>query len=149
MYCVVCRCLHAQRKYGNPVNCEHCKLKCAFHKSTEAKKKVNTILRLCVWINITVNRLMERHCVYYVHWITKRHYSKELMILDTKTNSKLYFTILVLLLIYYVVCLFLKKLNWMSLHSHLLLHLLPHLLFLFIIQYHLLLGYNYPFHLEV
>lgn len=35
------RCVHSEKKYGPPVACDDCKLKCAFRKPEETRKKVN------------------------------------------------------------------------------------------------------------
>ena len=35
------RCVHSEKKYGPPSECEQCKLVCAFKKPDDIKKKVN------------------------------------------------------------------------------------------------------------
>ena len=37
---VGCRCLSSEKKYGAPVVCEQCKLKCAFERPQNQKEKV-------------------------------------------------------------------------------------------------------------
>lgn len=39
--CGVFRCVHSEKKYGPPSECEQCKLVCAFKKPDDIRKKVN------------------------------------------------------------------------------------------------------------
>ena len=45
---VGCRCLSSEKKYGAPVVCEQCKLKCAFERPQNQKEKV------CVCVVVVV-----------------------------------------------------------------------------------------------
>ena len=44
------RCLSSEKKYGPPVICEQCKLKCAFERPQNQKEKVGVCVCVCVCV---------------------------------------------------------------------------------------------------
>lgn len=67
-----CRCVASEKKYGSPVQCEHCKLNCAFKKSMESTKKVGGIWIVGVVIVSPYRRSTVRRSVCSAHSTTRR-----------------------------------------------------------------------------